>query len=108
MDYRRLIAFGSGIGIEIGEEHLEVTVARVRPLGIDVVATTTIRNFGGRPAAAWGAEYARFLKESGASHLTATVVVPRRETIARYVPLMGVVPRDMEAAVVFQVENLHP
>ncbi len=108
MDFRQFMAFGSGIGIEAGETNLEITVARVRPRGIDVLATTTIRNYRERAAAEWGGEYARFLKECGASHLTATVLIPRRDTIARHIPMSGVSERDMGAALALQVDTLHP
>jgi hypothetical protein len=49
---------------------------------------------GQRPAAQWGLEYARFLQEAGASHLAATVLLPRRETIVRQIALPGVAGRD--------------
>jgi len=64
-DLRKLLAFGSGVGIEIGATDLEVAAVRVRPTGIRVLGRVTIRNFAGRPAAEWGAEYARFLKSLG-------------------------------------------
>ncbi len=108
MDPRQFMAFGSGIGIEAGETDLEITVARVRPRGIDVLATATIRNYRERSAADWGGEYARFVKECGASHLTATVLIPRRDTIARHIPMSGVAERDMGAALALQVDTLHP
>ena len=41
-------------------------------------------------AAEWGAEYARFLKASGAERLSATVLLPRREVIVRQLALPGV------------------
>ena len=57
-NWKKFIAVGSGIGIEIGARHLEVTAVRVRPNGISVLGTTTIRDFAQRPAAEWGKEYA--------------------------------------------------
>jgi hypothetical protein len=108
MDPRKFIAVGTGIGIEIGDTALEVSVVRVRPRGIDVLASTSIRNFRERTAAEWGSEYARFLEEAGASHLAATILIPRREIIARYVMLPGVANRDVRAAIEFQVDTLHP
>ena len=74
-DVRKLIAFGSGVGIEIAERNLDVTAVRVRPTGIDVLGSTVIADFAGRPAADWGAEYAQFLKETGGTHLAATVLL---------------------------------
>jgi hypothetical protein len=108
MDPRKFMAFGSGIGIEAGAANLEVTVVRVRPTGIDVLDSTTIRNYRERQAAEWGSEYARFLKDAGAGHLTATVLIPRRDTIVRYVALNGVAHRDMEAAIALQIDTMHP
>jgi hypothetical protein len=107
-DFKKFAAFGSGVGIEVGDKNLEVTLARVRPSGIDVAGATTIANFGDRPAAEWGAEYGRFLRESGGSHLSATVLLPRREVIVRHVALPGVAARDVAAAIALQIDSLHP
>jgi len=52
-DLRKLLAFGSGVGIEIGATDLEVAAVRVRPTGIRVLGRVTIPNFAGRPAAEW-------------------------------------------------------
>ncbi len=107
-DLRKLLAFGSGVGIEIGATDLEVVVARVRLAKVQVLGRLTIPNFAGRPAAEWGAEYSRFLKSLGAGHLSAAVLLPRREIIVRQVPLPGVAPKDIENALRFQVDTLHP
>lgn len=107
-ELKKYAAFGSGVGIEIGAQHLETTVARVRPNGIDVLGVTTIRDFGQRPAAQWGLEYNRFLQDTGASHLAATVLLPRRETIVRQIALPGVTARDLAAAISLQIDSLHP
>jgi len=107
-DFKKYAAFGSGVGIEIGAHNLAVTAERVRPQGIDVLGATTIRDFGQRPAAQWGVEYARFLQEAGASHLAATVLLPRRETIVRQIALPGVAGRDLASAIALQIDSLHP
>ena len=107
-DLKKYTAFGSGVGIEIGARHLEVTAARVRPQGVDITGVTTIRDFSQRPAAQLGLEYARFLQEAGAAHLAATVLLPRRETIVRQMALPGVAPRDFESAIALQIDLLHP
>jgi hypothetical protein len=41
-------------------------------------------------------------------HLTATVLLPRREVIVRQVMLPGVAARDRENAIRFQLDTLHP
>lgn len=107
-DLRKLLAFGSGVGIEIGPADLEVAVTRVRPTGIRVTGRHTIKDFATRPAAEWGSEYSKFLRGLGAGHLSATVLLPRREVIVRHLMLPGVAAKDIEGAVRFQLDSLHP
>lgn len=107
-DFRKLLAFGAGVGIEIGAAGLEVAAARVRPSSIHVLGRTTIHGFGSRPAAEWGMEYARFLKSIGLKHVSATVLLPRREVIVRQIALPGVAAKDAESAIRFQLDTLHP
>jgi Tfp pilus assembly protein PilN len=107
-DLRKLLAFGSGVGIEIGATDLEVAAVRVRPTRIRVLGRVTIHNFAGRPAAEWGAEYARFLKSLGAGRMSATVLLPRREAIVRQLALPGVARKDIEGAIRLQLDSLHP
>jgi hypothetical protein len=106
--FRKFIAFGSGVGIEIRGKNLEITAIRVRPNGIDVQETLTISGFRERRAAEWGAEYARFLAGIGGTHLAATVLLPRHETIVRQIALPGVAARDLASAVALQIDTLHP
>jgi hypothetical protein len=105
---RKVLAFGSGVGIEIGAADLTVVVARVRPNHVRVPGRLVIENYVSRPAAEWGAEYAGFLRSVGASRLSATVLLPRREVIVRHVPLPGVARKDLESALRFQIDTLHP
>jgi len=105
---RRLLAFGSGVGVEIREQDLEIVAARVRPNGVRVLGRLQVEGYGSRPAAEWGAEYAHFLKSVGAGRLSATVLLPRREVIVRHVPLPGVAAKDIESAIRFQIDTLHP
>src|SRR3954453_8453509 len=88
--FRKLLAFGSGVGVEIGARDLEIVVARVRPGGIHVTGRHVIEDYANRPAAEWGAEYASFLQRTGASRLSATVLLPRRDIIVRHLALPGV------------------
>ena len=53
-DLRKLLAFGSGVGIEIGAADLTVVVARVRPKHVRVTGRLVIENYAARPAAEWG------------------------------------------------------
>jgi Tfp pilus assembly protein PilN len=107
-DIRKLLAFGSGVGIEVGASDLEVVAARVRPTGIHVLGRLAIADFAARPAAEWGVEYSRFLKSMGAGHLSATVLLPRRDVIVRQIALPGVAAKDIEGAIRLQLDSLHP
>ncbi len=107
-DLRKLLQFGSGVGIVIGAKDLDVVAARVRPSRTRVLGRLTIGNFAERPAAEWGAEYSRFLKLLGAGHLSAAVLLPRGETVVRQVSFPGVAAKDMEGAIRLQVDALHP
>ena len=107
-DLRKLLQFGSGVGVEIGAEDLEVVAARVRPNGVTVLGRLEIADFATRPAAEWGGEYARFLKPLGLSHVSATVLLPRRDVIVRHLVLPGVSGKDVEGAIRFQLDSLHP
>ena len=107
-DIKKLLAFGSGIGIAVGATDLEVVAARVRPTGISVLGRLEIANYASRPAAQWGADYARFLKSMGVGHLSATILLPRREVIVRQMALPGVAGKDVESAIRLQLDTLHP
>jgi hypothetical protein len=106
--FRHWAAFGTGVGIEIVSGSLRVAVVRLRPSGIDLLGAHTIEDFEQRPAAEWGAEYLRILRGHGASHVAATVIVPRSETTVRVVMLAGVSGKDTESALRFQIDSLHP
>ena len=107
-DLRKLLQFGSGIGIEIAASNLEVVAARVRPNGVKVLGRLTIADYAARPAAEWGVDYARFLSSHGLSHVSATVLLPRRDVIVRHMALPGVSRKDVDGAVRFQLDSLHP
>jgi hypothetical protein len=107
-DLGKLLAFGAGIGIEIRARDLEVVAARVRPGRVNVLGRLVIEDFASRPAAEWGAEYNAFLRAAGISRLSATVLLPRREVIVRHLALPGVSPKDIDGAVRFQIDTLHP
>jgi hypothetical protein len=107
-DLRKLLAFGHGVGVEVGSHDLEIAVTRVRPSGVQVIGRLTIGRFQERPAAEWGAEYASFLKKLSVSHLAATVLLPRQQVIVRQIALPGVSGSDLEGAIRFQIDALHP
>src|SRR5215470_10399070 len=107
-ELRKLVAIGSGVGIEIRGKDLEIVVARVRRGKVEVPARLVIEDYAARTAAEWGTEYASFLKGVGASRLSATVLLPRRDVIVRHVALPGVAGKDIEGAIRFQIDTLHP
>ncbi|MEO8131296.1 MAG: hypothetical protein ABJF23_22005 [Bryobacteraceae bacterium] len=107
-DYRKWLAFGTGVGIEIGNEELQVSIVRVRPSGIAVLGSATVTDFRTRPAAEWGAELQAFLKTLGCGHIPAAVLLPRRDVIVRQVNLPGVTDDDLASAIHLQIDSLHP
>lgn len=109
---RKWLAFGSGAGISIegprGAESLRMVAVRVRPTGARVVGELVIEDFRAKPAAEWGAEYAQWLSRLGMQHAAATVLLPRQDVMFRQVALPGVSDKDLDAAVQFQLDSLHP
>lgn len=101
-------AYGAGVGIEVREKDLQVTIVRVRPSEAGVLGAATVTDYRNRPAAEWGTELLGFLRKTGAGHIAATVLLPRRDVIVRSVYMPGVTDKDLESAVRLQVESLHP
>lgn len=108
IDFKKWLAIGTGIGIEIGREHLTVTAVRVRPSGVQVLGELMIHRFREQPAIEWGVEYANFLKKLGIAHLAANVLLPRDEVMVRQLALPGVADRDLAAAIRFELDSLNP
>ena len=107
-DLRKLLAFGSGIGIQVGAADLEVVAARVRPARVQVLGRWIIADYTARPAALWGGEYANFVNSVGMGHLSATVLLPRHAVIVRQLTLPGVSAKDRDSAIRLQLDTLHP
>ena len=109
---RKWLAFGSGVGISIegprGAEALHITLVRVRPSGTRTVDSLIVEDYHNRPAAEWGAEFNALLSKHGMQHVAATVLLPRHEVILRQISLPGVSDKDLDAAVSFQLDGLHP
>lgn len=105
--WRKWMALGTGVGVEASAESLRVVVSRMRPGGAEVVAEAVIP-VGARPAAEWGAEYLAFAKKHGAAGAPVAVLLPRSDVIVRQLALPGVEPKDLAAAVAFQIDSLHP
>jgi len=108
LDFKKWLALGTGIGIEIGSEDLTVTVVRVRPSGVRVLGELTIQHFRDQAAADWGATYAAFLQKLGVGHLAATILLPRDEVTVRQIALPGVADKDLASAVRFEIDSLNP
>jgi Tfp pilus assembly protein PilN len=107
-DYRKWLAIGTGVGIEILAQELHVTITRVRPNGIAVLGSATVTDYRNRPAAEWGAELLAFLKQIGAAHIAANVLLPRRDVVVRPVAMPGVKDEDLQSAIALQIDSLHP
>lgn len=107
-DFKKWLAIGTGVGIEIGRDDLSITVTRVRPSGVKVLGEMSIPRFREQPATEWGADYANFLKKLGVAHLAATALLPRDEVMVRQVALPGVSDKDLPAAIRFEIDSLNP
>ena len=109
---RKWLAVGSGLGIQIagpkGSESLRVSATRVRPAGARVLGGFTIEDFTHQPAGAWGADCIAFLNKLGLRHVPAVVLLPRHDLIVRPIALPGVAAKDLDSAVRFQLDGLHP
>ncbi|MGH9615006.1 MAG: hypothetical protein ACRD4P_18230 [Bryobacteraceae bacterium] len=106
--YSKWVAFGTGVGIEIGRADLNVLLVKSRPQGSRILGSLTVRNFREDPASDWGRHYAEFLQKQGAGHLSATVLLPRDEVIVRQIAMPGVAEKDIGPALRFQLDSLHP
>jgi Tfp pilus assembly protein PilN len=107
-DWTRYLAFGTSVGIAIGDSHLEVALVRARPNGVTVAAQATISDYRRRTPAEWGREFRDFLIKNGEKHLSATILLPRREVIVRLASVPGVQKKDIPAALEFQIDSMHP
>jgi hypothetical protein len=109
---KKWLAIGSGVGIQItgpkGAESLRLAAARVRPNGAQVRGGFTIEDFTHQPAGAWGADYIAFVGKLGLRHVPAAVLLPRHDVIVRPLALPGVSGKDLDNAVRFQLDGLHP
>ncbi|HEX4232288.1 MAG TPA: PilN domain-containing protein [Bryobacteraceae bacterium] len=105
---RNWIRIGSGVGIEFDGADLLVTAVRVRFERVAVSDELRIVNYASRPAAEWGAEYAAFLKRLEMHHLAAYVLLPRESATVRVLSLPPIKSSEMDAAVRYQTESLHP
>jgi hypothetical protein len=106
--WQRATQSGTGVAVELRDGNLDVMVVRVRPSGVKLLGWKHFPSYSERPAAELGVELKRFLKEMGASHAPAHVLLPREETIVRVLHLPGVPDKDLEPAVDLQLESLHP
>jgi hypothetical protein len=107
-DWRSWITFGSGIGIECHRDDLLVTAVNVRFGLVTLLGEMRLREISGRPAADWGSEYESFLKGHDLSHLAAHVVLSSEDVTVRVLALPPIGKKELEAAVAFQIDSLHP
>jgi Tfp pilus assembly protein PilN len=107
-NWTRFLAFGVSVGISIQGNSLEIVLVRVRPNGVTIVARATIADFHHRAPADWGREFREFLVQHGEKHLSATVLLPRRDVIVRLAAVPGVQDKDITGALAFQIDSMHP
>src|SRR5690606_11173114 len=105
---RKWLAVGTGVALEADGADLRALVAKVRPGGVSVLGAHRIAGYAERPAAEWGADLLAFLNSLGMARGPVWLVLPRRDVIVRQLSLPGVERKDLEAAVAFQIDSLHP
>jgi hypothetical protein len=109
---KKWFAIGSGAGIQItgpkGSESLRIAAVRVRPGKAQVRGGFTIEDFPHQSATAWGADCLAFLNKLGLRDVPAAVLLPRHDVIVRPLALPGVAGKDLDSAIRFQLDGLHP
>lgn len=105
---RRWTSFGTGIGISIEADRLEAVLAEVRPQGIRVLDVLEILRYRERLAAEWGVEYEAFLRKHKIKHIAAVAVLPSKDVVSRVVTAAGVKDSELESAIRYQLDGLHP
>ncbi len=108
MQWKHILRWGAGCGIEVRGPDLRVVAVKSRPGSFKVLGRIEIADFRNRPASEWGAEYNTFLRALKLSHLAATVSLPRSEMMVRQVTLPPLNRKELGAAVGYQLETLHP
>jgi Tfp pilus assembly protein PilN len=106
--WKNLLVVGTSVGIEISGADLNMVIVRARPNDTTVVAKASIHNFAQRAPADWGREFQELLHHHGQKHLSATVLLPRREVIVRLAGMPGVNKKDIPGALAFQIDSMHP
>jgi Tfp pilus assembly protein PilN len=101
-------SFGTGVGIAIERERLEIALVNVRPAGVRVLDSLEILRYRERPAAEWGGEYTAFLAKNKLKQIPAVAVLPAREVVSRTLNVAGVSDKELDAAVHYQLDGLHP
>ena len=106
--FQKWRSFGTGLGIEVTAENLLLAITVVRPSGIRILDAFEVLRYRERPAAEWGADVLAFLAKHKLSYLSATVVLPANDCIARCIALPGVADSELDAALRYQLDGLHP
>ncbi len=106
--FRKWVAFGTGVGVEIDGNDLRAAVVRVRPSGTETLAQHTISGFDSKPASEWGAELASVFAGAGAAGRAVMIVLPPADVISRNIAMAGVQKREMVAALAFEMDALAP
>ena len=108
MQWKHILRWGAGCGIEVRGPDLRVVAVKSRPGSFKVLGRIEIADFRSRPRAEWGSEFATLLRNLKLSHLAATVSLPRSEIMVRQLKLPPLNRKELAAAVRYQLETLHP
>lgn len=104
----RRLSFGSGAAAEWAGDALRISVTRLRGGKAELAQETLIEDARNRPASAWGADAAAFLRRCGRDGQPVTLVLGWRECAVRTISLPGVRSQDLAAAMELETEGLSP
>ena len=99
---------GTSIGIAVQENHLDVVCLVGRWRRLTVTGFLRIEDFRTRPVPEVAEQYRRFREENHALTSSGMVALPRGMGLVRTLELPAEVGRDLEQAVTYQVDSLHP
>ncbi len=99
---------GTGIGIAIRGQDLEIVCARARLRKMTVTGFCRIESFRSRPVLEVAESYHRFRRANHAETASAVIALPRAAGLIRTLELPAEVGKNLHAAISYQIDSLHP
>ncbi len=105
---REILPWGTGCGVAVRGDDLVAVAVKLGPKGVAVAGRYRIPSYRSREPASWGAEFRGFLRQCGLSRAPTVLCIPRRDVIWRTVDLPPMPRADRNAAIEWQLDELHP